>query len=73
MIGKTDIKDGVGRFAWSTLAIIVFGLVLAIRIRLLGIPLERDEGEYAYAGQLILQGIPPYEEFTKLKGQMFPG
>jgi hypothetical protein len=23
-------------------------------------PLERDEGEYAYAGQLILQGIPPY-------------
>jgi len=23
-------------------------------------PLERDEGEYAYAGQLMLQGIPPY-------------
>src|SRR5262249_31096983 len=29
-------------------------------IRLAGTPLERDEGEYAYAGQLILQGIPPY-------------
>src|SRR5437016_4498568 len=26
-----------------------------------GFPLERDEGEYAYAGQLILQGIPPYQ------------
>jgi hypothetical protein len=24
-------------------------------------PLERDEGEYAYAGQLLLQGIPPYQ------------
>jgi hypothetical protein len=23
--------------------------------------LERDEGEYAYAGQLMLQGIPPYQ------------
>ena len=38
-----------------------FTLVVAIRIRLLGIPLERDEGEYAYAGQLILQGVPPYK------------
>jgi hypothetical protein len=27
---------------------------------LLAVPLERDEGEYAYVGQLILQGIPPY-------------
>jgi 4-amino-4-deoxy-L-arabinose transferase-like glycosyltransferase len=35
-------------------------IVIYVRIRLLGIPLERDEGEYAYAGQLILQGIPPY-------------
>lgn len=31
-----------------------------IRIRLLNMPLERDEGEYAYAGQLMLQGVPPY-------------
>jgi len=33
-----------------------------IRLRLLDLPLERDEGEYAYAGQLILQGTPPYQE-----------
>src|SRR6266540_3991112 len=52
------------------LAVIVFGLVIAIRIRLLGIPLERDEGEYAYAGQLILQGIPPYTLAYNMK---FPG
>jgi len=31
-----------------------------VRIRLLSMPLERDEGEFAYIGQLILQHIPPY-------------
>src|SRR6476620_12781665 len=70
VVRKTDINDGLVRFAWWTLAIIVFGLVLAIRIRLLGIPLERDEGEYAYAGQLMLQGIPPYRLAYNMK---FPG
>src|SRR5207247_3418599 len=35
-----------------------------------GIPLERDEGEYAYAGQLMLQGIPPYKLAYNMK---FPG
>ena len=58
------------QFAWWALATIVFTLVVAIRIRLLGIPLERDEGEYAYAGQLILQGIPPYKLAYNMK---FPG
>ena len=65
---KTD--DKALRVAWWTLAVIVFGVVLAIRIRLLGIPLERDEGEYAYAGQLMLQGIPPYKLAYNMK---FPG
>ena len=45
-------------------------LVAGIRFRLLTIPLERDEGEYAYAGQLMLQGIPPYELAYNMK---FPG
>ena len=44
---------------WIGVAIIVV-FVAAIRIRLLQIPLERDEGEFAYMGQLMLQGIPPY-------------
>lgn len=30
-------------------------------------PLERDEGEYAYAGQLMLQGIPPYQLAYNMK------
>jgi hypothetical protein len=58
------------RAGWWILAIIVFGLSIAIRIRLLGVPLERDEGEYAYAGQLILQGVPPYTLAYNMK---FPG
>ena len=45
-------------------------MVVVVRIRLLTIPLERDEGEFAYAGQLILQGIPPYQLFYNMK---FPG
>ncbi|MGA7295320.1 MAG: glycosyltransferase family 39 protein [Terriglobales bacterium] len=47
------------------LAVIVF--FGAIRWRLLDMPLERDEGEYAYAGQLILQGIPPYQLAYNMK------
>ena len=31
------------------------------------VPLERDEGEYAYAGQLILQGVPPYRLACNMK------
>jgi Dolichyl-phosphate-mannose-protein mannosyltransferase len=30
-------------------------------------PLERDEGEYAYAGQLLLEGIPPYQFAYNMK------
>ena len=70
MTNQSDIHDKTLRVAWWTLAVIVFGVTVAIRIRLLGIPLERDEGEYAYAGQLILQGIPPYKLAYNMK---FPG
>ncbi|HXC34717.1 MAG TPA: glycosyltransferase family 39 protein [Candidatus Acidoferrales bacterium] len=42
----------------------------AIRWHLRDMPLERDEGEYAYSGQLILQGILPYKLAFNMK---FPG
>src|SRR5262249_14227353 len=45
-------------------------LVALVRLRLADVPLERDEGEYAYAGQLILHGIPPYQQAYNMK---FPG
>jgi hypothetical protein len=54
---------------WIILCGLVAILTLAalIRVRLLGVPLERDEGEYAYAGQLMLQGVPPYKLAYNMK------
>ena len=50
-------------------AALVLVLVLAAgaRWRLLDVPLERDEGEYAYAAQLILRGVPSYEHVYSMK------
>jgi hypothetical protein len=50
-------------------AIFLIGIIY-IRFRLLGLPLERDEGEYAYMAQQLLQGILPYTESQSMK---FPG
>ncbi len=54
------------------LAAVVLALVLAlfVRVRLADAPFERDEGEYAYAGQLVLDGVPPYAQAYNMK---FPG
>jgi hypothetical protein len=41
--------------------LLILAVVTVIRVRLLDMPLERDEGEYAYAGQLLLQGVSPYQ------------
>lgn len=46
---------------------LVFAMVLGIRWRMLGFPLERDEGEYAYMGRLILRGGTPYGEAANMK------
>jgi 4-amino-4-deoxy-L-arabinose transferase-like glycosyltransferase len=59
---ETDLNSArelplAGCLAVLLLVIVFFG---AIRYRLRDMPLERDEGEYAYAGQLLLQHIPPY-------------
>jgi tetratricopeptide (TPR) repeat protein len=62
--------DGRARLVPWVLVAIVVVLAIAVRIHLLGIPLERDEGEYAYGGQLLLHGIPPYKLIYSMK---FPG
>ena len=41
--------------------------MVACRVRLLDVPLMRDEGEYAYAGQQWLQGVPPFASIYHLK------
>lgn len=55
-------------YLFSLLVIILF--TTAVRFRLLDVPLERDEGEHAYSGQLILQGFLPY---TKVYNAVMPG
>ncbi len=66
----TAVPRTAGR-GLTVAALIAMGLVLAvataIRLRLLAMPLERDEGEYAYMGQLLLQGVPPYGEAANMK------
>jgi len=60
-------RNSLARF-WPWLVVLVVLLFVGyVRVRLLEMPLERDEGEYAYAGQLILQGIPPYELAYNMK------
>lgn len=52
---------------WRALVILAVLVAVAVRVRLLDVPLERDEGEYAYAGQLILEGVPPYRLAYNMK------
>lgn len=48
-------------FCWlGVFAAIAFAAVF--RLRLIELPLERDEGDYAYMAQLLLDGVPPYTE-----------
>ena len=50
---------------WGLLFVVL--LTMVIRYGLISVPLERDEGEYAYGGQLILQGMLPYQQIYNMK------
>ena len=52
--------------AWFLLAAAMI-FAIYVRVRLREFPLERDEGEFAYAGQLMLQGVPPYKLAYNMK------
>ena len=54
------------RIHWLLLSLVLI-FVSIVRYRLFDFPLERDEGEYAYMGQLLLQGIPPYKLAYNMK------
>jgi hypothetical protein len=40
--------------------VLLLACFAVLRLRFLEVPLERDEGDYAYIAQLMLQGVPPY-------------
>src|SRR5438094_10093392 len=42
-------------------------VLLPARIRLLGLPLACDEGEYAYSGPRRVQCIPPYQSRYRMQ------
>jgi len=65
-----DKKEGVAVSSgiWPWVAIIVVIIAAAvIRGRLLSVPFERDEGEYAYIAQQMLKGVPPYVSAYSMK------
>jgi hypothetical protein len=67
--GKHSILLYNNKFIYFLLGITIL-FVLIARIHLLSFPFERDEGEYAYIGKLILEGHPPYTLEYNMK---FPG
>ena len=63
----------ITRLRWPCLLLLAGILIIHgwERFHLLHVPLERDEGEYAYQGQLLLQGITPFS--LAYSSQKFPG
>jgi hypothetical protein len=61
------ITQNIGIFLpWLIVAIII-AITAGLRIRLFDVPLDRDEGGYAYTAQLILDGIPPFARSYDMK------
>ncbi|MGE0567588.1 MAG: ArnT family glycosyltransferase [Bacteroidia bacterium] len=58
---STNDKIGLGLLA------LILILVYIIRAKFISIPFERDEGAYAYYGQMILEGKIPYKDFYEQK------
>ncbi len=62
-----EVKSKPFKFSLMLILAMVLVIAIVVRIRMLTVPLERDEGEYAYAGQLMLQGVPPYQLAYNMK------
>lgn len=64
---NSEYRSPLCRYLPGALLLVLLSLVVYARIRLLQLPLERDEGEFAYIGQLLLKGIPPYVQAYSMK------
>src|ERR1700686_4825392 len=67
VVPQVSSPDSRLRYFCYAALVIVLVIFAIVRIRLRNTPLERDEGEYAYAGQLMLQGDPPYHSAYNMK------
>ncbi len=63
---ETASSDLAARWSRGGVALVIL-LAAALRCRVLDAPLQRDEGEYAYGGQLLLDSVPPYAELYNMK------
>ncbi|MBT3515551.1 MAG: hypothetical protein HN474_09580 [Nitrospina sp.] len=73
VINSLENQSGKGIFIkyWDSIALFTILLIIAIlRFSFLEVPLERDEGAYAYIAKLLLDEIPPYTQAYSL---YFPG
>lgn len=66
---RPDRAKTNGRCDWLPLALVFLTILFVgyVRWRIADTPLERDEGEYAYGGQLILHGDAPYKYLYNIK------
>lgn len=60
-------RTGIGNTMVYAALLLIMLLSAYVRLRLMSTPLDRDEGAWAYAGQLIMNGIPPYSVFYDIK------
>ncbi|MFH0945636.1 MAG: glycosyltransferase family 39 protein [Planctomycetota bacterium] len=57
---------------WIGLGLVLLGTLL-LRVRMLDIPLERDEGDYAYFAMLMTQGVSPVDEAVRIRFPLISG
>jgi hypothetical protein len=62
-----QVQTSWQRYALYGALLLVIVFFALVRVHLRNMPLERDEGEYAYSGQLMLDGIPPYKLAYNMK------
>ncbi|MDR3681833.1 MAG: glycosyltransferase family 39 protein [Flavipsychrobacter sp.] len=57
---KRPLLPAGSKWVYLSMLACILLFTAVCRLRLLDVPFERDEGEYAYAGQELLKGIPPF-------------
>ncbi len=68
--GSDSGRPDLSRWAQGAILLLCLAAALSLRIHRADVPLERDEGEFAYVGRLVLEGEVPFVAAYNMK---FPG